>query len=91
MILDKPTNGLDVTTTRATRAFLQHLKGAGRRAFFTSHILQAAAALCDRIVSIAKAQVVAAGTADELRARFGETNLEDAFVKAIGSEEGLHA
>jgi len=49
------------------------------------------AALCDRIVIIAQGQVVAAGSADELRARFGESNLEDAFVKAIGSEEGLHA
>ena len=53
--------------------------------------LQEAAALCDRIVIIAKGQVVASGTADELRAQTGESNLEDAFVKAIGSEEGLHA
>jgi sodium transport system ATP-binding protein len=58
---------------------------------FSSHIMQEVAALCDRIVIIAKGQVVAAGTADELRDRFGEANLEDAFVKAIGSEEGLHA
>ncbi|MCM2337705.1 MAG: ABC transporter ATP-binding protein, partial [Lysobacter sp.] len=58
---------------------------------FSSHIMQEVAALCDRIVIIAKGRVVAAGTADELRAKFGESNLEDAFVKAIGSEEGLHA
>ena len=91
VILDEPTNGLDVMTTRAMRGFLQQLKAEGRCVIFSSHIMQEVAALCDRIVIVAKGQVVAAGTADELRERFGETNLEDAFVKAIGSEEGLHA
>ena len=91
VILDEPTNGLDVMTTRAMRGFLQQLRGEGRCVIFSSHIMQEVAALCDRIVIIAKGQVVAAGTADELRAQFGEANLEDAFVKAIGSEEGLHA
>jgi sodium transport system ATP-binding protein len=91
VILDEPTNGLDVMTTRAMRAFLQQLKKEGRCVIFSSHIMQEVAALCDRIVIIAKGQVVAAGSADELRAKFGESSLEDAFVKAIGSEEGLHA
>jgi len=91
VILDEPTNGLDVMTTRAMRGFLQQLKAEGRCVIFSSHIMQEVAALCDRIVIIAKGQVVAAGSADELRARFGESNLEDAFVKAIGSDEGLHA
>ena len=90
VILDEPTNGLDVMTTRAMRGFLQHLKAEGRCVIFSSHIMQEVAALCDRIVIIAKGQVVAAGSADELRAKFGESNLEDAFVKAIGSDEGLH-
>ncbi|HEV8693158.1 MAG TPA: ATP-binding cassette domain-containing protein [Lysobacter sp.] len=91
VILDEPTNGLDVMTTRAMRGFLQQLKAEGRCVIFSSHIMQEVAALCDRIVIIAKGQVVASGTADELRTKFGESNLEDAFVKAIGSEEGLHA
>ncbi len=91
VILDEPTNGLDVMTTRAMRGFLQQLRSEGRCVIFSSHIMQEVAALCDRIVIIAKGQVVAAGTADELRAQTGEDNLEDAFVKAIGSEEGLHA
>jgi sodium transport system ATP-binding protein len=91
VILDEPTNGLDVMTTRAMRAFLLQLKAEGRCVIFSSHIMQEVAALCDRIVIVAKGQVVAAGTADELRTRFDEANLEDAFVKAIGSEEGLHA
>ena len=91
LILDEPTNGLDVMATRAMRRFLLQQKAEGRCVLFSSHIMQEVAALCDRIVIIAKGRVVAAGTADELRAQTGESNLEDAFVKAIGSEEGLHA
>ena len=91
VILDEPTNGLDVMTTRAMRGFLQQLKSEGRCVIFSSHIMQEVAALCDRIVILAKGQGVASGTADERRERFSETNLEDAFVKAIGTDEGLHA
>ena len=91
VILDEPTNGLDVMTTRAMREFLRQLRDEGRCVIFSSHIMQEVAALCDRIVIIAKGQVVAEGSADELRAQTGEDNLEDAFVKVIGSEEGLHA
>ena len=53
--------------------------------------MQEVAALCDRIVVIAGGEVKATGTPDELRARAGHENLEDAFVQLIGSEEGLHA
>ena len=91
VILDEPTNGLDVMSTRAMREFLLELRSQGRCVIFSSHIMQEVAALCDEIVIIAKGRVVAAGSADELRARFSESNLEDAFVKAIGSEEGLLA
>ena len=91
VILDEPTNGLDVMTTRAMRGFLRSLRDEGRCVIFSSHIMQEVAALCDTIVVIAKGTVMAAGTADELRAQTGEANLEDAFVKAIGNEEGLHA
>ncbi len=91
VILDEPTNGLDVMSTRAMREFLLALRAQGRCVIFSSHIMQEVAALCDEIVIIARGRVVAAGSADELRARFDETNLEDAFVRAIGSDEGLLA
>ena len=91
VILDEPTNGLDVMTTRAMRGFLRQLREEGRCVIFSSHIMQEVAALCDRIVITAKGTVVAAGTADELREQAGEDNLEEAFVKVIGSEEGLLA
>ncbi len=91
VILDEPTNGLDVMTTRALRQFLLGLREEGRCVIFSSHIMQEVAALCDRIVIVAKGRVVAAGTPDELRAQTGHDSLEDAFVHAIGSEEGLQA
>ena len=91
VILDEPTNGLDVMTTRGLRSFLLDLRAQGRCVIFSSHIMQEVAALCDRIVIIAEGQVRAAGTPDELRAQAGHDNLEDAFVSLIGSEEGLSA
>jgi len=91
VILDEPTNGLDVMTTRGLRGFLKELRGEGRCVIFSSHIMQEVAALCDRIVIIAHGKVMAEGSTDELREQAGEANLEDAFVKLIGSEEGLHA
>jgi sodium transport system ATP-binding protein len=91
VILDEPTNGLDVMATRAMREFLKRLKREGRCVLFSSHIMQEVAALCDRIVVIAHGRVVADESPDALRAQTGEANLEDAFVKLIGSEEGLAA
>ena len=91
VILDEPTNGLDVMTTRGLRAFLMELRAEGRCVIFSSHIMQEVAALCDRIVVIAQGKVAAQGTTDELREQASEANLEDAFVRLIGSEEGLHA
>jgi sodium transport system ATP-binding protein len=91
VILDEPTNGLDVMATRRMRALIREFKGTGRSVLFSSHIMQEVAALCDRIVVIAKGKVVAQGTPDELRQSTGEDNLEDAFVRVIGSEEGLSA
>mgnify|MGYP000988721974 FL=1 len=91
LILDEPTNGLDVMATRAMRRFLKQQRDEGRCVLFSSHIMQEVAALCDRIVVIARGRVVADGSAEALRAQTGEANLEDAFVKIIGTEEGLAA
>jgi len=91
VLLDEPTNGLDVMTTRAMRSFLRELRAEGRCVLFSSHIMQEVAALCDRIVVIANGRVVADGTPDGIREQTGMANLEDAFVKVIGSEEGLFA
>jgi sodium transport system ATP-binding protein len=89
VVLDEPTNGLDVMTTRSLRQFLRDLRAEGRCVLFSSHIMQEVAALCDRIVVIAQGRVVADGTPEELRAQTGRASLEDAFVQVIGSDEGL--
>lgn len=89
VLLDEPTNGLDVMSTRAMRQFILRLREQGKCVLFTSHIMQEVAALCDQIVIIAHGEVTATGSPDDLRRQTGQDNLEDAFVAAIGSEEGL--
>ena len=91
VLLDEPSNGLDVMTTRALREFLRQLKARGSCVVLSTHIMQEVAALCDRIVIVADGKIAAEGTSDQLLARSGEANLEDAFVKLIGSAEGLLA
>ena len=91
VILDEPTNGLDVMATRRMRQFMRDLRAAGHCVLFSSHIMQEVAQLCDRIVVIAKGRVVADESPDALRQHTGESNLEEAFVKIIGSGEGLAA
>ena len=89
IILDEPTNGLDVMSTRAMRTIIRRFRDEGRCVLFSSHIMQEVAALCDQIVVVARGRVVARGTPAELRRLTGQENLEDAFVAAIGSGEGL--
>jgi sodium transport system ATP-binding protein len=89
VLLDEPTNGLDVMSTRAMRQFILRLRDTGKCVLFTSHIMQEVAALCDQVVIISQGVVSATGSPDELRRQTGQENLEDAFVAAIGSDEGL--
>jgi sodium transport system ATP-binding protein len=89
VLLDEPTNGLDVMSTRAMREVIRRLRDEGKCVLFSSHIMQEVAALCDHVIIIARGQVVADGTPDQLRQQTGQANLEDAFVSAIGTEEGL--
>jgi sodium transport system ATP-binding protein len=91
VLLDEPTNGLDIMSTRAMRDLLRGLRAAGKCLLFSSHVMQEVSALCDRIVILGRGRVVAIGTADELLARSGETTLEEAFVRLLGSGEGLAA
>jgi sodium transport system ATP-binding protein len=76
-------------STRAMRAVIRRLRDEGKCVLFSSHVMQEVSALCERIIVIAHGHVVADGTPDELRTVTGQANLEDAFVKVIGSEEGL--
>lgn len=83
LILDEPTNGLDVMTTRGLRQVLRALRDQGHCILFSSHVMQEVAALCDRIVVIADGRVVAAGDAETLKSSTASDSLEDAFVAAV--------
>ncbi len=87
LILDEPTNGLDVMATRAMREFLFGLRAEGRCVLFSSHIMQEVVALCDRVVVIAHGRVVADAAPQALREQTGAASLEDAFVQIIGRSE----
>ncbi len=87
VILDEPTNGLDVMGTRAMRSLIRRMREEGKCVLFSSHIMQEVSALCDRIIIISTGRIVAAGTPDELREQSGQANLEDAFVVLTGLDE----
>jgi len=89
VLLDEPTNGLDVKSTRAMRQFIRKLRDDGKCVILTSHIMQEVVALCDQIVIISNGGVAAQGTPDELLQKTGKDNLEDAFIEIIGTDEGL--
>ncbi len=91
VLLDEPSNGLDVMSTRALRRYILSLKAAGHSVILSTHIMQEVAALCDRIIIIANGLIAADGSAQELLEKSGCDSLEDAFVRLIGSEEGLLA
>jgi sodium transport system ATP-binding protein len=89
VVLDEATNGLDVMSTRAMRRVVRELAAQGSCILFSSHVMQEVSELCDHIVVFAAGRVVADGTPDALRAATGEPNLEEAFMKIIGSGVGL--
>jgi len=90
-VLDEPTRGLDVMSTRVLRNHLAKFRDKGHCILFSSHVMQEVAALCDRVIIVANGKLAAQGTPAELCDLAGEPQLEDAFVKLIGSDEGVAA
>ncbi len=86
IILDEPTNGLDVNAVRMLRELLRELRASGRCILFSSHVMQEVAALCDDIVIISGGRVVVSGTPDEILEHTGAADLEEAFVRAADAE-----
>ena len=91
VLLDEPTAGLDVMTTRAMRDVILRLRDEGKCVVLSSHVMQEVARLADRIVVVARGRVRITATPDELRAQTGCESLEDAFVAALGTDEGVMA
>jgi sodium transport system ATP-binding protein len=88
LVLDEPTNGLDVMAIRSLREMLKHLKSQGRCILFSSHVMQEVAALCDQVVIVGHGRVLAHGTLQSIRERGGTASLEEAFLRVLGSTEG---
>jgi sodium transport system ATP-binding protein len=84
VILDEPTNGLDVMAIRVLRELLRQLAAEGRCVVFSSHVMQEVAALCDRVIIVGHGRVLAAGTPTEIRAQASAATLEDAFLAILG-------
>lgn len=87
VLLDEPSNGLDVMATRSLRHLILKLRDLGRCVLFSSHIMQEVAALCDNVCIIANGQVAIDDSVDGIRERTGCDNLEDAFMRAVKQSE----
>jgi sodium transport system ATP-binding protein len=89
IVLDEPTNGLDVMAIRSLREMLLALRSQGRCVLFSSHVMQEVAALCDRVVIIGHGKVLADATVQSIRERSGAGSLEEAFLQVLGDTEGV--
>jgi sodium transport system ATP-binding protein len=83
VLLDEPTNGLDVMSARSLRGFVRRLRDEGACVVFSSHVMQEVAALCDRIVVVSAGRVAADGTSEALLEKTGKKSLEEAFVALV--------
>jgi len=91
MIFDEPTLGLDVMTARAIVKFVRDCRDRGKTIIYSTHIMSEVEKLCDLVGIIHDGRLVAEGTVPELRTRFGEQDMEEVFVKAVGGEAALAA
>ena len=89
VFLDELTTGLDVVARREVWRTLKHLKGQGLTIFLTTHYMEEAEALCDRVCIIKSGKKVTEGTVDEVIAASGQKNLEEAYLFFMGEEELL--
>lgn len=87
LMLDEPTNGLDVMATRGLREILRNLSRDGHCILFSSHIMQEVSALCDHIAVISEGRIAIADSLQGILEQTGESDLEDAFVSAIGAAQ----
>jgi ABC-2 type transport system ATP-binding protein len=87
LILDEPTAGVDVELRLELWHYVQKINQEGTTILLTTHYLEEAEQLCDRIAFIADGQIVAEGTSPELADRFDVPNLEDAYLALVGRKE----
>jgi len=89
LLLDEPTVGLDPKSARLIKDILRQMADRGTAVMLSTHILEIAERMCDRIGIINKGQLIAVGTMDQLRSlgKAGETSLEDIFLGLTGGAE----
>lgn len=87
ILLDEPTNGLDVTSVRLLRGFLRALRDQGKCLIFSSHVMSEVATLCDTIMVLNHGRLIAQGTADDFRRKTAQASLEDAFFALLEGDE----
>jgi sodium transport system ATP-binding protein len=86
MIFDEPTLGLDVMTSRAIVKFVRDCRDRGKTVIYSTHIMSEVEKLCDVVGIIHDGRLMAEGTVAELKSKYGDTDLEEVIVKAIGAE-----
>ncbi len=91
MIFDEPTLGLDVTVARAVVRFVRECRDRGKTVIYSTHVMSEVEKLCETVGIIHGGRLVTEGTLPELKARFGEQDMEEIFVKAVGGEAALAA
>ncbi len=87
VLLDEPTNGLDVASARAIRDLIRRIRDEGRCVLFSSHIMSEVEQLCDKLVVVGHGVVLANGTVADLRRSTGKQDLEEAFMRATETDE----
>ena len=90
LFLDEPTGGLDPRSARMMKDILQDIRSRGTTVFMTTHILEVAEKMCDRVGIINNGKLIKVGTMDELRSGTQETNagsLEDIFLELTGGAQ----
>jgi sodium transport system ATP-binding protein len=87
LIFDEATNGLDVLVARALLDAVAELREQGKCIVFSTHIMREAERLCDRISIVHHGRMLAEGTIEELRDRYGQPDLEELFFELIRLQE----
>ena len=93
LILDEPTSGLDVPTSQIIERFIMDAKKAGKAVILSTHVMEEAEYLCDRIGVVHEGRLQALGTMEELRERTGKSRLREIFLELLrpASPQGAHA
>lgn len=89
MIFDEPTLGLDIMAARSIVKFVRDCRGRGKTVIYSTHIMSEVARLCDTIGIIHDGRLLAEGTLADLRVRYGQDDMEEIFVSAVGAGPAL--